>query len=230
MKKILLILVCFLLTLACIAIFEYTLLDNSTDMFNGQAWALGNTVEFGRYEQDAIYENDEELIEWRIIDNQGSRFLLVAEKGLDAVPYVDKENNGKHIIKWLNEDFYGEVFNLEEESMILETDMDDGWAGEKAKVFLLSTKEIKKYFDSKEKRILQPTEYAKNKMKYIQDDACLWWTRTGGGAFMMAAYVHFDGYIESYGQDFYDKAVVRPAMWVDIEKFDETIYSSLREQ
>ena len=48
---------------------------------------VGDTVYFGRYEQDNNVTNAKERIQWRIFDRDGNYALLIAEYGLATLPY-----------------------------------------------------------------------------------------------------------------------------------------------
>ena len=60
--------------------------QNATE-YNKDDKVVGNTVYFGRYEQDNNTANGKERIQWRILARDGNYALLLAEYSLDAQPY-----------------------------------------------------------------------------------------------------------------------------------------------
>ena len=134
--------------------------------------AVGDHVTFGHYEQDNKTSNGKELIEWRVLDVDENKVLLLSEYGLDSRPYNKKRADVTWetctLRKWLNNNFLSVAFSSEEQSAILTTEVDNsqsqGWEGliewnetgytvstkggnnTNDKVFLLSLAEVQKYF------------------------------------------------------------------------------------
>ena len=157
--------------------------------------------------------------------------LLLSRYGLDCQAYhanfepVTWENCS--LRKWLNMDFLNKAFDAEDKKRILrsvvqadgnpyyETDSGNDMNDE---VFLLSDKEVEKYFQNDRERICQPTENAKKEV-YTANGACWWWLRSPGGSGSRYAAgvsaggsVHGDGYYVILG-----KGAVRPALWIDLQ-------------
>ena len=84
--------------------------------------SIGDTVTFGKYEQDITYAQDgKEDIEWTVLDIQGDSYLLISKYGLDAKPFnfqqeEDSENPNYvtwetcSLREWLNNDFLNMAF------------------------------------------------------------------------------------------------------------------------
>lgn len=68
--------------------------------------SLGDHLTFGLYEQDGDWENDEEPIEWLVLDIQNNKALLLSQYALNSKPYntdyeaVSWENSS--LRQWLN--------------------------------------------------------------------------------------------------------------------------------
>ncbi len=151
---------------------------------------IGETITFGKYEQDNDTANGAEPIEWTITDIQDNRVLLISNYILDNIRYNeyagiygDSETENRpwassDIYSWLNNDFASEAFNEEELNAIIDTtDNSSAEAEIIGSVFLLSYQEAFKYleFDTatdtrwngneyelcfSDKAFCQPTQYA----------------------------------------------------------------------
>lgn len=139
-------------------------------------------IKFGSYYQDAGFEP--EPIKWRVLSVNGDDAFLLADKILDCKQYneewADVTWETCTLRKWLNEDFYNEVFDVEEKAAITETTVINNdtiyvnYAGEeeiieggndtKDKIYLLSADEVVNEvygFDSTGTGSME-TRYAKN--------------------------------------------------------------------
>ena len=97
---------------------------------SGQSFdTIGGIVTFGRYEQDGNEENGPEKIEWIVLDVKDGRSLLISRYALDTVPYHTENINitwEKCFLRsWLNNDFLQTAFTDTEQSLILETEVDN---------------------------------------------------------------------------------------------------------
>lgn len=145
----------------------------------------GDTVYFGKYEQDGNDDNGKEKIEWQVLDKKGNKALLISKKVLDVQPY-NKEYKDitweKCILrKWINKDFIKEAFNDKESKKIQNSKIknkdnifkgEDGWHTKGGKdttdkVFLLSIDEAKKYYKTDEKRKAEITDYGIKRMAKV---------------------------------------------------------------
>ena len=91
---------------------------------------VGDIVEFGKYEQDGKIENGPENIQWYVVkkgtnDNGEDMFLLLSKYILArrAYNYPDDDVIWEYctLRDWLNDDFYREAFNDEEQNRIVLT-------------------------------------------------------------------------------------------------------------
>lgn len=198
----------------------------------------GDTVAFGKYEQDADLSNGRENIEWRVLDVKDGKLLITSKYLLDAVPFNDHGAvctwESSSIRTWLNNDFYNEAFDQTEKSSIvkgtvtmdknLNYDTDPGNSTEDS-VFLLSLDEALAYFTNNIDRRCDPTAYAA-KRGALQMPGALeeglyssyWWLRTPGWDEGEKVAVTSRGDIQTDGavsHAFYFCA--RPAMWVSAD-------------
>lgn len=207
-----------------------SLIEND-DNIAAAAWRAqfdaGNTVQFGRYEQDNNTSNGVEAIEWIVLANDGDTATLISKYALDARPY---NTEGKSVTwetctlrKWLNGDFLNTAFSAEEQAR-LETvtvtadknpkyDTDPG-NDTQDKVFLLSIDEVNTLFSGDEARRCQATAYAKAHGAYVSDSGnSWWWLRSPGYGTNYAAHVHYVGSVGNYGNRVNNESeVVRPVV------------------
>ena len=132
------------------------------------AIAVGDTVVFGRYEQDNNRNNGKEPIEWIVLDVQDGKALLLSKYGLYAAGWHDAWDDCAwetcSLRAWLNDKFLSYAFSTKEQSAILTAAVDNSdaqgydWTmvgGEmisggndtQDKVFLLSYAEANRYLD-----------------------------------------------------------------------------------
>lgn len=206
----------------------------------------GDSVYFGKYEQDGNTKNGKEKIEWQVLDKKDGKALLVSKKVLDAQPY-NKEWKGITwekctLRKWLNNDFIKEAFNAKESKKIQKSKIKNkdnkeyGTKGGKDttdKVFLLSIDEANKYYKTDEKRTAEITDYGikriakvldrtekdlKKDSEWFGESNNMWyWLRSPGFDQLCAAYVDFVGSVSEDGNFVsLDYLGVRPALWVNL--------------
>ena len=121
--------------------------------------SIGDTIDFGAYEQDNNLENGPEAIEWEVLDIRDGKALLLSRKVLDCRPYNDEFTEVTwedcSLRSWLNTTFFDSAFSTSDADIIIETDVinDDNQAYDTAggdntkdKIFLLSLDEIKQYY------------------------------------------------------------------------------------
>ena len=194
---------------------------------------VGDTVLFGQYEQDNNLNNGSEKISWIVLERDKDRVLAVSEYALDCQPY--NKNYAEltwetcSLRRWMNDAFLNAAFTADEQSLILtarvnadknpeEDNSDPGKAAED-RVFLLSIKEIGRYFDSDYARFCKPTAYAVEQGCKVYPDikTCWWWTRTPGCDNYYVTDVRGDGSFNYIGSDAdRDYLCVRPAIWIDL--------------
>ena len=181
------------------------------------------TIKFGRYPQAS--KNENALIEWLVLKNDGSKALLISKYALDCQKYNTTYTSVTWetctLRKWLNGAFISNAFSHEEQAMILSTTTSTTTesADTKDRVFLLSTAEADKYFSSGSTRQCQGTAYchAQGAYKYAENGNCKWWLRSPYSE-SYPAYVYIYGSIVDDGYDSVtsDKIAVRPALWIDL--------------
>lgn len=199
---------------------------------------VGDTLFFGKYEQDNVTSNGKEPIEWIVLAKEGSKILVVSAKALDCKQYNTSYTNVTwetcSLRSWMNGTFLNTAFNLEEQQKIANTSVS---ADENPtyttnpgndttdKVFLLGISEANRYFDSDEARKCIPTAYAKangayNSSRYTKGGVatCLWWLRSPGYFQDVAAIVNDGGSVTYYGSIVsYADVCIRPAMWITLD-------------
>jgi len=140
---------------------------------------VGDTVYFGRYEQDGNDDNGKEKIEWQVLEKKGNKALLISKKVLDVKAYnkeyVDITWENSTIRKWLNKIFINAAFNGKDKNKISITTVENkdntygtkGGNSTKDKVFLLSIDEAYKYYKTDKERAANITEYTLGEAKRI---------------------------------------------------------------
>lgn len=184
---------------------------------------VGDTVFFGRYEQDNNYSNDQESIEWIVLAVEDDKMLVLSKYALAFEPY---EGNWEpktweqcSLRRWLNNTFIKEAFTKAEQTAIcttqsyashIDTPLQD-------QVFLLSGSEIDRYCPS-DVRTCNVTDYAKNTV--LMDDnqwACIWWARPDSvDTLGCGDLIRTDGSYDE-NDDAFTEYYVRPAMWIALE-------------
>lgn len=195
---------------------------NNTFIHNVIALRVGNSVYFGRYYQDSI--NEKEPIEWRILDIEDDKILLMSEYGLDVKRYNEKKEPTSwgdcSLRNWLNQDFIVEAFTNDEQKSIILSKLITNDEKTEDKVFLLSSEAAEKYFDSNEDRMCKPTKFAINHGAYQNKDngQCWWWLRSLGDFSDLATRVSPGGKVLYFGDDVDSNGgSVRPALWINLK-------------
>ncbi len=195
---------------------------------------VGETVIFGKYEQDNNWENGYDDIEWIVLENTGSKLLLVSKYALDCKPYHKTKQmvdwNGSFLRSWLNDSFYNSAFSEEEKKAVVLTDyvtVDNTEYGQPGgydtqdHVFMLNIEQVRSYklFADSFARMCEATPYAKSLGAYVNGSGhSWWWLCTPGEYLSKAAGVNADGEISSAGDTVtIGDNVVRPAIWLNLE-------------
>ncbi len=245
-----------LFVLAAIAVWRFVvkpmLADNEKDAFGLSSQQgiygvqVGDTLTFGRYEQDADEANGKEPIEWIILEKKGKTCLLISKYALDCQRYQKYNTQttweSADLRKWLNNDYLSTAFSADEQQLIRKTTVTadanpyfqkNVGNDTKDKIFCLSIVEANKFFSSDELRKCIATEHAitqgpsfdddyyiiekdQKEKTVLQRDSVSWWLRTTGAARALAAYVRYIGTIDDRGTNIARKCYVRPAMWIVI--------------
>ena len=193
----------------------------------------GDTVTFGKYEQDNNKSNGKEDIEWIVLARDGNKLLLISKMALDQQPYNEKNEDVTwetcSLRKWLNESFYESAFDGEDKGYIVSTNVtaDKNPKYETAqgndttdKVFLLSIQEFNKYFASVKGIMSFGTKafYANDKFRADSNSEVWWWLRTSGESSKQASSVIY--YTTNYDDN---KPVLHRGLWVE-EKYNESAH------
>ena len=213
---------------------------------NGQVaydkWGVlqcGDTILFGKYEQDNNAYNGKEEIEWIVLEVKDGKALVLSKYALDSQPYNTSEKKVTWetctIRTWLNNTFINSAFTQSEKNAIpfttvaadiipSDTSYTNQGTATRDKIFLLSLKELNQYFSGTViSKSCELTDYAYCKdTSYGKDPR--WWLRTvrhtsnsSGYSFYYAYAVGMNGVCD-YSSVYYDRYVVRPAMWIDLNK------------
>ena len=149
---------------------------------------VGDTIKFGKYEQDNNLSNGKEDIEWDVLAKEDNSVLLISKYALDCKQYntelTDVTWETCSLRKWLNGTFMDSAFDDTEKTIVKESKVSadknlkkDTNPGNTTtdKIFLLSINEVDKYYGSNEVRKCVPTEYAKANGAYTDSS----YTRNG---------------------------------------------------
>lgn len=140
---------------------------------------VGDYILFGTYEQDDLYDNGTEPIEWKVLDVQDGKVLLISKYVLDAKPFHEYDEytlwEECTLRQWLNNDFYNVAFSDADKLQIVETTLqnpDNTYRGVAEggnptvdKVFILSWDELIKYFPD-------GTWVEGNSVQYCEETIC----------------------------------------------------------
>ena len=192
---------------------------------------IGSYVVFGTYEQDNNTSNGKEEIEWIVLAREGDRVLVVSRYALDCQQYNTSSTSVTwetcSLRKWLNGTFLNAAFSESERAMIpsvtVSADKNPSYSTSPGnsttdQVFLLSIKEVNKYFSSDSARQCQGTAYCYAQGAYKASNGnCWWWLRSPGEYSHCAAYVYNDGSVNYHDSIVnYVSVAVRPALWINL--------------
>ncbi len=120
---------------------------------------VGDVIVLGRYEQDNNLKDGQEELEWKVLDIDNGKALIITKYIIDAIKYnderVDVTWENCSLRKWLNDDFYNDTFTAAEQAVITETKIrtddnpyyDTAGGGDTIdKIFCLSVDEAKRYY------------------------------------------------------------------------------------
>lgn len=192
---------------------------------------VGDVVWFGQYEQDNNSDN-EEGIEWVVLEKNDSSMLIISKYALDCLPYNEKNTivtwETCTLRKWLNEEFFNMAFNRDEKRIIQNSlitvekgknSTDSSENETKDFVFLLSIEEVKEYFETENERQCQGTTFCLEKVENENEtDNCWWWLRSPGNDLTRASGVNTEGIISDH--EFFVSnvhAAVRPALRIKLD-------------
>lgn len=213
--------------------------ESNDDNMSAAEVEVGDTIVFGKYEQDDDTGNGSEDIEWTVLDIRDGSALLLSDKILDIANYhserIDSESicwNNCALHDWLNSEFYANAFSDEEKSRIRPMHIMNGDVATDDSVFLLSRIEMEKYLKNKEDKEAVPTRYAYNQGLEISAwQTGEYWLRTFADydeeyVWKRIDTVNVDGKISN--REMHESANglkrfgVRPAIWINRINADAT--------
>ena len=185
----------------------------------------GDSVLFGRYEQDGISENGPEPIEWVVISVSQDDALLLSRYALTVLPYNDVYKpvtwESSLLRACLNGEFYETAFDEDEKERVLlcevSADRNRQYATDPGNptrdaVFLLSYAEVLKYLSRNDLKFCRPTRYACLTAGRAENgECCIWWLRSPGMNPSCAAAISANGMLQN-GKVDYPAYFVRPAI------------------
>lgn len=202
----------------------------------------GDTVFFGRFEQDGNLTNGAEEIEWIVLEHRADRVLLLSRFVLVPMPFHDEytEISWKDcsLRAWLNGEFLEKSFSKIERELIWTVENKNkgnevfesaGCVPTKDQLYIFSLDEASAYFHTDEQKYMigsaDATPYAINqniKNSEDNDEKVAWWLRTPGVYEFTAAFVDSDGNLYPNGAVVNNDMSygVRPALWIDIKPSD----------
>lgn len=194
-----------------------------------EAVVPGDTIAFGRYEQDNDTANGAEPIQWKVLACESDTALLISERVLDYLPY---DTNGS--ARWdtsslraeLNGAFYDSAFSDEEKAVMITssaepydnpvTGVQDDSAATEDMVFIPSLKQANDYFQDALARVTWGTAYA---VAHAREQA-LAQGETLAEDFGGSAKPGTDWLLRTPGQDGSTVAIARDTWYYTTEDFD----------
>ena len=201
---------------------QETIVEKPIPIFNDIS--IGSTIQFGAYEQDNNYSNGKEPIDWMVLTIEDNKALLISKYALDCQPF--STNNGivwdsSSLRRWLNSSFLNEAFTIEEQAIILTTEVTvDRGNNTTDMIFIQSAEEQDKYnmgyVGVGRVGWCQATAYARSvcPLRDDGDNTYSCWTRsTLLQADGVVRVIISEGCCADANADF---ECVRPMMWIDI--------------
>ncbi len=114
--------------------------------------AVGSTVTFGQFEQDANIHNGSERIRWFVLEKEAHRVLLISESVLTYELRGDSTWEDSDLRRWLNSEFLETAFDEAEQEKILFSEIITTWYKDSGigyttdQIFLLSAEEYEEYY------------------------------------------------------------------------------------
>ncbi len=195
---------------------------------------VGDYISFGQYEQDGKTNNGAEAIEWKVLDIQNGKALVISRYAILAAqfnPHSSRESwyNCK-LRETLNGKFYNQAFNSSEKNAIQATEVDDSseqWDPKAMPnstrvvknttdyIFILSYGEMVRYMPTAAERLCRPTKYAVAQGSNSGNGGyCWYWMRNPAYNNNVGA-VGWEGELDTCYMN-HTYGVARPACWVDL--------------
>ena len=202
-----------------------------------------NLIAFGRYPQgteDGVdvwgvpkKHSEMQRIWWRIVKEEGGKWLLVAERVLFSMPFHEEPDteSGSGVLSWeqsmlrrfLNEDFLETAFSREERDRIVVNRLEPEGRGRterhftEDRVFVPSAKEAGEYFSDNLDRMARETDFLAalhGAVRTGSGEPFRWWLRTCSANGRKVGTVSEEGVIELEFEPSFNGAGVRPAIWI----------------
>ena len=181
------------------------------------------TVYFGRFEQDGNKDNGPEPIEWYVIEETASKYLLLSKYALVTEPYYTTRAYipyEKSVVRsWLVNDFYSCAFTPSEKLRITSPIPDN--SPEKTtefvqenRPFILSVKQASELLDYATLKCA-PVKAAKDAYRNEENGNTWWWLSTNGSDEGCQIYVGNKGNIDYGGNPTgWNGGCIRPAIYL----------------
>lgn len=182
-------------------------------------------------------------IEWRILEEEEDRLLVLSEYSIECKQFHEKEEpvtwEQSSLRKWLNGDFFENAFHVRERECILESEIINEWNPitfvqgsdmTKDRIFLLSFRDVmntkygfESYIASSDTRESKNTDWAKIMGALTNPEKGMgwWWLRSAGQNHRFAGRVDYSGHIYFTGLHGTLWGGVRPAMYLDKKKLEK---------
>lgn len=185
--------------------------------------SVGECIRLGRYRKTSAGEP--EPIEWCIIDadKENNRYLLIARFGLDVAVYDEKTEKWResYLRKWLNGRFLETAFSENIRKCIAPVTLDNEFdISTEDRMFILSRREVTRYFPDMDSRRCSATLYAGTRGAFQSGGCSPWWTRSRGYSYSSVICIAPDGGLVSSDVSSEDR-IVRPAFWLDLKKSEK---------
>ena len=193
----------------------------------------GAVVVFGRFEQDEVYANGKEPLEWIVLEARGDAVMLITRYVIAGQPYHFKSAEvtwqSCSLRQWLNRDFLQAAFTPAEREALLTTAVDNsraqgypkwtasGGADTGDQIFLLSWAEAEKYFPGQADLRCAPTPMAVHQGAVARAGGHAWWWLRSPGDYAYRAARVTDTGTRFYSLVECDDIGVRPVLWAQVD-------------
>lgn len=203
---------------------------DSITQLEEESFAVGDTLNFGKYEQDYDLTNGSEPILWRILDiNEDNVAMAISVNVLDSMAFIENSFGNQsleksELMEWLNEEFTLQAFTDEEMSYMRNFSWGD--VRSSFKVGILLTSEVEQFMPALREGLEADTEYVQ--CEYGGNDG--WWVYKDSGSKdkgsgLIVSYE--SGEIEYYSSSY--RAGVRPLIRIRLNHSSEE-NGSMKEQ
>lgn len=195
---------------------------------------IGDSIFFGRYEQDGKTGNGTESIEWIVLDIWNGNALVIARYGLVHAQFTPHSSGQTwyncKLREILNSTFYNQAFNSSEKRAIQLTEVDESsvqWDPNALPaatrdtentfdyIFILSYAEMAYYLPTSASRLCKPTKYAVAEGGNSGGGGYCWYWMRNPCYKNNAGAVSWEGALETCYMN-HTYGIARPACWVDL--------------